>query len=235
MLRAPGERDIVIECKSVVWPETYYRDHNNEHNLNQRVCELLTGVCRDGAYELSYHEASLKGRKQREVERYAKRIARDIRSNLPRAKCQGVSGNDPIPWRFRPLGMHEINDDEPATGIRVEVAVGSAFVWEPTEYQRTLATTKAGYTKEFRRMLRNAAPKFEGYGDCLKMLLVQFCGEGSKVFLEEDLISIIESASLPAQIDEVWLAWQDWEDDRRYRLRWKRIRAAAVAAETATA
>ena len=226
LLRAPSERDIVIECKSVVWPAAYYRDHNNEHHLNERVSELLIEMCRNGAYELSYHESSLKGKKRREVERYAKQIAREVRSNWPRVERDGLSGKDPMPWRFRPLGIHEIEYDEPITGIRIEVRVGSVFLWEPAEYQRVNAATKAGYGGEFRRMLRKAAPKFEGYDDCLKMLLVQFCGEGSTVLLEKDLIDIIETTSLPAQIDEVWLAWQDWADDHSYRLRWKRVRTA---------
>ena len=28
LLKAPGERDIVIECKSVVWPADYFRNHD---------------------------------------------------------------------------------------------------------------------------------------------------------------------------------------------------------------
>ena len=55
LLRAPSERAIVIECKAVVWPATYYRDHEHEHHLAERLSELLIGMCRDRAYELSYH------------------------------------------------------------------------------------------------------------------------------------------------------------------------------------
>ena len=203
---------------------TYYRDHEHEHHLAERLSELLIGMCRDRAYELSYHESSLKGRKRSEVERYAKRIAREIRSNRSQAEYRGVSGKEPIPWSFRPLGVHEINQDEPATGIRVTVDVRSIFEMNPTEYERTVAAAKAGYGHEFRRTLQSAAPKFREFSDCLRMLLVQFCGEGSTILREEDLIDIMKSASLPTQIDEVWLAWQDWEDDHSYKLRWKRVR-----------
>ena len=225
LLRAPGERDIVIECKSVVWPETYYRFHSHEHRLDELVSGLVGHAFRDKMYELAYHEESLKGVTRRDVDRYAEQIAGAILSNLCQAKSRAISSKDPIPWNFRPLETCELYEGE-SIGIRFNVAVQS-MLWEGTSvYSQRLEALKAGYTGEFQRTLERAAPKFEEYADCLKLLLVQFCGEGSTILFEEDLIEIIGAASLPPLIDQVWLACEDWVNDYYCRITWKKIRCA---------
>ncbi len=225
LLRAPGERDIVIECKSVVWPKAYYRSHSHEHHLDERVSDLVGHAFRDKMYELAYHEDSLKGVRRRDVDWYAEEIAQTILSNLGQAKSGVISSKVPIPWSFRPLAPHELYEDE-TTGIRFHVALGSMPWEEPSDYSQRLEALKAGYAGAFQRTLEKAVPKFEGYADCLKLLLVQFCGEGSNMLFEEDLIEIIEAASLPPLIDQVWLACEEWKSDYYCRIKWERIRCA---------
>ncbi len=219
LLQAPREKDVVIERKSVVWPTTYFRDHDNEHELGNRVGKFLGNEFRDAAYQLTVCEASLKGKKQSEVVQYATQIAEEISSRRTEAKSCGIGSQEPIPWSFCLLASHELDYDEPRTGIRFTVIGKSSTAFDKGA---DLESIKAGYAGEFQRTLEKAAPKFGEYTDCLKLLLVQFFGDSSSI-LDEDIIEIIKSARLPKVIDQVWLALEDWVSESDYEIAWQRV------------
>ena len=219
LLQAPGEKDIVIERKSVVWPTTYLRDHSYEHEFDRHMRKLLGNEFRDAAYQLTVREASLKGKKQREVAQYAAQIVEEILSRRTEAKSCGIGSREPIPWCFRPLASHELEYDEPRTGIRFTVIGKSSTAFDKGADSESI---KAGYAGEFQRTLEKAAPKFAEYTDCLKLLLVQFFGDSSSI-LDEDIIEIIKSARLPKVIDQIWLALEDWVSESDYEIAWQRV------------
>ncbi len=224
LLQASGERDVVIECKSVVWPTDYFRDHDNEHRIGDRLFKSLGDMFRDASYQLTISEESLDGKKQSEVAQYAERIAQEISSRQTDAKSRGIGSSEPIPWSFRPLGPHEIDDGDPKTGIRFVILGQSTLGSDHSELLREYEAAKVGYAEEFQRTLEKAAPKFEEYTDSLKMLLVMFCGEGSSILSEDDVLEIIKSVTLPRLIDQVWLAQEDWVSEYNYEIAWLQVR-----------
>ena len=224
LLEAAGERDIVIECKSVVWPSDYFRNHDNEHHMGNYLFKSLGDAFRDAAYQLTISEESLDGKKQSEVDEYAERIAQEISSRETDAKSRGIGSSEPIPWSFRPLGSHEIYEGDPTTGNQVRY-LGKVHFWDgPLSTSSRVRGSEAGYAEEFQRTLERAAPKFEEYADCLKMLLVRFCGEGSGILSEDDVLEIIKSATQPNLIDQVWLAQEDWVSECDYEIAWLQVR-----------
>ena len=224
LLQAIGERDIVIECKSVVWPADYFRNHDNEHHIEDRLFKSLDDTFRDAAYQLTISEDSLSGKKQSEVAQYAELIAREISSRQTDAKSHGIGNSEPIPWSLRPLGPHEIDEGDPTTGIRFVTLGPDTFGRDHSELLQEFEAAKVGYAEEFQRTLERAAPKFDEYADCLKMLLVSFCGECSRIMSEDDVLEIIESATLPHLIDQVWLAQENWVSEHNYEIAWLQVR-----------
>ena len=184
----------------------------------------LGGTFRDAAYQLTISEDSLSGKKQSEVAQDAELIAREISSRQADAKSHGIDSSEPIPWSFRPLGSHEIDECDHATGIRLVTLGRSTLGRDHSELLQEFETAKVGYAEEFQRTLEKAAPKFEEYAYCLKMLLVRFCGEGSSILSEDDVLEIIESATLPHLIDQVWLAQEDWVSEHNYEIEWLQVR-----------
>ena len=224
LLQAPGERDIVIECKTVVWPPEYFRNHDKEHHIWDRLVKSLGNTLHDTGYQLTISEESLSGKKQREVAQYAERIARHMSSRQTDAKSHGIGNSEPIPWSFHPLGSDEIDEGDPTTGITFVIRGRSTFGRDHSELLQEFEAARVGYAEEFQRTLERAAPKFEEYADCLKMLLVRFCGEGSSILSEDDVREIVKSATLPHLIDRVWLAQEDWVSEHNYEIAWLPVR-----------
>ncbi len=228
LLDAPKEIPIVVERKSVVWPrDEYFSDHRNEHDLYDLFLERVYSygnAFTDSAYQLTVNARSLKGKKKGDVRRIAERIAEIVLSNQTAAKSpHGISSREPILWRFRPLSRYEMDASVPETGIGLMVHEDTEPS-EPSEIRRQIEVAKAGYASEFERAAQAAAAKFVKYSHCQKLLLAQFCGNGSSWLQDEDIVGIITSARMPTIIDQVWLAYPEWISEHDHEVAWKQIR-----------
>ena len=228
LLKASGETPMVIERKSVVWPrDEYFSDHSNEHDLHDlfvRRIRSLGNPFTDSAYQLTVNARSLKGKKKRDVERFAEQISDIVLSDQITAKSpRGIANREPIPWRFRPLSLRERDETVPETGIGL-VVWEEAEPSEPSEIRQRIEIAKAGYATEFERSAQAAAEKFVKYACCQKLFLVQFCGYGSDWLQDEDIVEIIKSARLPDMIDQVWLARREWVSEYDHEIAWEHIR-----------
>ena len=224
LLEADGEKPIVIEHKSIVWPPDYFSDHHNEHLLGDRVRRTLGTFFADSAYGLEVYESSLKSKTKKEIEKIAEQIARVIMSDSSLAKTnKGVSGTEPIPWRFHALSPMEREDAGLKTGFVTTTSSASSSDGL-SDILSGDEDAKAGYRSQFERAAANASEKFDGYSHCLKFLLVQFHGDDYFTVDEEHLIEIIRSAEMPETIDQVWLAEPEWVNDDEIELTWRHVR-----------
>ena len=227
LLEAPGKKkSIVIERKSVVWPRNYFSDHHNEHYLFDHFVSKLSLPCNpfnDSVYQLIFSTQGLTGKGKKEVISYAEQIAHIVLSDQPNAKSQrGIGRREPILWRFRPLSPQERDETVPETGIGY-LAEDPWEALEPSRIRQKTEMAWAGYAKEFTRLSEDAAEKFAKYTDCMKLLLVQFYGDGLSVS-DEAVTKIIQSAQLPEMIDQVWLAHQKWVSPNDHEIAWKLVR-----------
>lgn len=215
LLEATGEAPIVIERKSVVWPQNFGSDHNNEHHLRALIFSRLNSAespFTDSVYKLVVNENSLKERKQSQVGQFAEDIVRAIKSDLPVAKSRrGIKCKEPIPWCFRPLLPSERDENTPKSGVSVIVKGDWYFGDESGRISEENKEAKAGYSEALDKVVNQAAEKFAGYEHCLRLLLVQFFGSSSNWFMDDDVIELIQSAKLPEPIDQVWVAQEDCE------------------------
>ena len=121
--------------------------------------------------------------------------------------------------------MDERDDFPPnAAGVGINVMESVWSIWSSDDSQEDYEVVKPGYSGEFERAASAAAEKFTNYGDHLKLLLVQFHGEGGSVLDDEDEMSIIQSAELPERIDQVWLARHEWVNASDFEVAWERAR-----------
>ena len=219
LLEAPACVPVVIERKSVVWPKGHISDHSKEHHLDEILFGRLRGRFRDAPYRITFNEVSLKGKKKKEIEAIAEQISGTVLSNLPMAKSQsGIGSSLPVPWHLIPISHWERDETYP------EVGLGIFFESEGFQADtRDKILPKKGYAQRFKREAKNAAEKFAKYDYCIKLLLVQFYGDGSVWLGDEEIIKIIQSAKLPTLIDQVWVAWEDWVSEYDYEIAWKRV------------
>ena len=217
-----GDR-VVIERKDVVWPNTFERDHRKEHDLLNGIATALDEQFNDTTYELAFFADDVKGKKKRQVKGFAEEIAQHIVSNGDRAKSsRGTGSRSPVRWVFRPMTPDEIDEPSPTTGIRSSVTVSSGDA-ELRESIQKRAAALEGFAQRFDREANRAAKKFEAYTNDLKLLVVQFFGEGDYA-KDEDIVEIIHAAQLPNQIDQVWLTGREWVSIDDYELAWERVR-----------
>ena len=224
LLEADGEAPIVIERKAVVWPSDFQRDHSKEHDLPNRVTNVLGEEFNDFTYQLDFHADDLRGKKKGQVNGFGDQIAHLIITNTGKAKSHaGMGSRKPIRWRFRPLEPYEIEDPNPANGVRSSVNLGASWGLDPVESRDNRKTVLEGFAERFGREANNAGKKYDEYPNCQKLLVVQFFGESDSV-TDEDIFEIIRAAQIPNQIDQVWLTGGGWVGLNDYEFDWERVR-----------
>ena len=226
LLEAPGGISIVIERKAVVWPRHYFSDHANMHDFLKLFNAVMDDRFRDSLYQLMVTPDSLNGKTKRQIKDDAEQLAAIVMANQTSARSSvGIGQDKPTWWRFRPLSIYERADFAPnAAGVGINVMESVWSIWSSDDSQEDYEVVEAGYSGEFERAASAAVEKFTNYGDHLKLLLVQFDGEGGSVLEDEDEISIIQSAGLPERIDQVWLARHEWVNASDFEVAWERAR-----------
>ena len=224
LLECEGEVPIVIERKTVVWPSDFQRNHSKEHDLPKRVANILEEEFNDSTYQLACHVDDLKGKKKRQVDEFGNQIAHLIVSNIGKAKSPGgIGSRKPIRWGFRPLAPYEMDERNPANGIRSLVSLASSCDLEPPEFRQSKETALAGFAERFDREANKAGKKYDEYPNCQRLLVVQFFGESDSV-MDEEIIEIVKAARIPNQIDQVWLTGREWVSLDDHELAWERVR-----------
>ena len=230
-LDSPGEPSLVIERKSVAWPSgEYFADHRHEHQLGSLVQNRIHAVddsFSESLFQLTLSALALKGRKKTEMRAAAHQIADHILSSRDAAKSQrGVAGRQPIPWHFGPARFVDEDERPPGAWCLIQVEDGELdFGSSLEEFRRQRKSAREGYTAEFRSCVKAAAGKFADYGDCRRVLVVQFFGSMADARVSDaDLIEIVRTAEIPAVIDEVWVAYHDWVSASDYEVAWRHVR-----------
>ena len=224
--RVKGERPMVIEHKSVVWPNKHLANHSNEHVIADRVRGFLKGPYGDSLHLLTLKANDLKGQRQETVRQWADEIAGAILANEDRARSLGgIRALEPIPWRFRPLPPRERHDDAPRAGVEVQIEGEWIGLSRSCDSSEDLATAMVGFAHALQGVAHQCVPKFEKYGHCIRLLLLQFYGEDS-LWMEEDAKEIIRSAHLPISIDQVWLGEPEWVSEDDYEICWSLARGS---------
>jgi hypothetical protein len=215
LLEARGEIPVVIEHKSIVWPDLHLRDHQNEHTLFDHFSELVRKHFQDDLYQLTVAEEYLHHRKKGEILSLAKSLVEEV------LKSSGY-GHIPFPWRFERVPISHRLPDMPPAGVGIQVISDSCD--NPEAILKAYEEAKTGFRKAFERAATGVAKKFANYPDHRALLVLEFYGADSTWVLEEDLLELIRAAELRSSIDEVWITQREWFSDNDFELAWERAR-----------
>lgn len=218
-----NERRMVIERKQVV-AESYAMHHGNLHVLYDIIPEALAPHLGDALYAVELNDASLQGKRIRDVRAAAREITDQVIANLAGVKGGAIIGSQqPFPWRFGRVPEHMRDDNAPEIGVGVQVYDSDALADDPKTFLRQVGEAYAETKKVLERVLAEAEPKFVAYRDHLKIVVLEFYGDIS-LLGEEDVKRMVTEVELPALIDEVWVARHEWTSTWDYEIGYERVR-----------
>lgn len=200
LLESSGSVPMVIECKKIVCPPDYYKNHRTFHDvfscLQNLYREKLEPKLKNGAYRLWIEKDDLYKIKKKDILKVLSQILDQIEHNIKVfEKHQRITGKIPVAWCFE-----LVNDDEYESGIGLSCM----------QYRDTPSINWPNIEKEvsdqIQKYLKSASAKFKPYNDCLKVLVVELCGDIWSLPLPDQLGMIINSMAIPSEVDQIWLA-----------------------------
>jgi hypothetical protein len=217
------ERPMVIERKQVV-AESYAIHHGNLHVLYKVIPEALARHFGDALYALDIADASLQGKRKREVQAATDEIVNHVVANIESVKAGAFVGSQrPFPWRFGRVPDQMRADNSPEAGIGVQIHESNSQVDNPQAILRQVEEAYAETKMMLERRLTEAAPKFIAHQDHLKVVVLEFYGD-CNLLDEDDAKRMVTAVGLPALIDEVWVAQHEWISEWDYEIGYERVR-----------
>ncbi|MEH2319786.1 hypothetical protein [Nostoc sp.] len=112
-----------------------------------------------------------------------------------------ISSAEPIPWCFRRVPENERDDESHKSGLSLS---DSGKSWS---YQfETLAQAEEEIAKQLAKNLSETDDKFKEYAHRLKILVIEICGDILSIPAPEIIVEIIENATIPPSVNQIWLA-----------------------------
>lgn len=223
LLESTGDKCMVIECKKIVYPPNYFKNHRLQHQFFENFKEAFQLQLKPkiplDIYEIAVHRNSIFQRTERKASVIANQIVNDILNHLETFLISGkISADSPIPWYFRQLPSYERDEDTPESGLRV------SFPQECRSYACSLSEARQEISNQLSRILKKVEIKFKNYSHCLKILVLEICGESFLIPEPDTIDDIINQATLPPNLDQIWLAEPDWISDLNYSITYRQVR-----------
>lgn len=206
LLEASGEKSMVIECKKILYPRDYYEKHRHFHDFYEYFEESyvrdLKPVLAQDMYEIGINENALYQNKKQKFTSISNQIVAHVLQHIDEFHISNtISSLEPIPWCFRRVPENERDDESYKSELRLS---GSA---KSLSYQlKTLAEAEEEIAKQLVKHLSNTDIKFKDYANCLKILVIEICGDILSIPSPEVIVEVIENATIPSSVDQIWLA-----------------------------
>lgn len=220
LLKYSTGKIVVIERKSIVWPENFLSEEANGWLLANELEAKIGKHFADQAYELHLSASALRGKSKKQVRTIADLMVGKIIPYLEVATSEGGLGSkEPFPWW---LGQACDFDDDPTTpkqGIGVIISDSADRFYD----RKLREAAKVEYESRFQKAAISAAKKLAQYPDAVKIFVVQFHGYSDLIF-RDDLLNMIKLSTLPSEIDEIWYADEEPISEYECRVIWVRGR-----------
>lgn len=203
LLESPGHQPMVIERKKIVYPRDYYEKHRIFHLFFDcfRVLyeERLEPRLPKAIYEIRTHEKALSNYTKRQLRGLSEQIVEHISSHIETFTASDeICSNSPISWCFGKFQPEPADSFE--SGLKIHIRINSCF--SPS----VLAKAEEEIKNELARHLPAIDEKFQDYPSCLKVLILEICGNGSSLPLFDEIVEIVNTSDIPPSIDQIWLA-----------------------------
>lgn len=206
LLEALGNKPMVIESKKIVYPADYYKKHRHFHDFFKSFESFyvrnLKPVLSQDIYEIGINENALYQNNKQKLPLICKQIVSHVLQHIEEFHIYNkISSTEPIPWCFRRVPENERDDESYKSGLWLS---GSA---KPLLYRfETLTEAEEEIAKELAKHLSITDIKFKDYANCLKILVIEICGDILSIPAPEVIVEIIENATIPSSVDQIWLA-----------------------------
>lgn len=207
LLASSGCPDMVVERKLMVWPLDYYKYHRTEHDFGNHLSAIIGDAFRASLFCLEINVVHLRGNKQH-IKGFAEDIARDVLANRDYILATGkYAAKSPFPWYIRRAYEDERNSEVQDNGIIINFnELGAEDEYEEWVQAHPMIKDK------LEGVLENARLKFLTHGNCLRVLLIELCGDG--IALNPGVINeLVGEVVVPAEIDQIWLFEPDYVSD----------------------
>ncbi|MFB2838277.1 hypothetical protein [Floridanema evergladense] len=216
LLQWEGHQNMVIERKTIVYPPNYYDLHQRWHKFfdefKKFYDERLKSVLPEDVWQLELKVENLPN-KDEEIEEVAKKVVDIILEKWNKGQYLGkIRSLVPMPWCFQSLPVIERDENTPNSGIFI--CEWRTPILDLEDENIDPFSKAAKYVEnEISRLIKKAEPKFINYADCLRILILEPCGDIDLIPDPWAIAESIHKAPKPANIDQIWIAEGGYNDD----------------------
>jgi len=194
-------RRLVIEHKTFIWPPDHFQLHKSCHEVAERIEGIIGPLLDPGrAYRLEL-PGDLRGSRP-DLRAFADGVGATVRDRLSAVHHGAVlrwqrQGRE---WSFCEESDFEREYFQPSKGLIIEFA-GSWSALPPPD----LADEYAAVLTD---LLTRASDKFRTHADARRLLVLDPHGD-LRFTPDDEWARLLSSVAVPANIDEVWVSYQD--------------------------
>lgn len=193
---------LVIERKSVVWPESYAAHHQGEHRLFSLVSDAISPLLgQEAPYELRIYPLASTTRSA--LCQYVNEIKAVILEN--RDLLEGgttLKSKSARAFCLRKQSDLEREDGEPPNGLCIITTD------EPIAITDSSGDVDIGFSECLSRLLASAPAKFKNYGESRRIVLLQPISSTLYLAMNEQASTVLSQTSVPECVNEIWLGFE---------------------------
>jgi hypothetical protein len=210
---------LVIERKSISWPDDYPYGHKKSHFAADQLSAELTGLPTKHLYEIRL-PMQMEG-KDSELKAFALRATAEIKKAWPEIATGSIlTGriDNRWPFSFRQVPEWEKEENAPVSGLKF-IFVGSSSVFDfidPTDLPEQIASA-------LRKIYFGCVKKFGAYSEAKRVLVLEPHADLKRrsVVWWREVFSVLPP---PDEVGEIWSAKFDWVDDSSEAWVFERLR-----------
>lgn len=214
-------KEVVIERKLLTWPANHVEQHKNDHDLFNRIGDLLGPLLESHPYTLEICPPR-NMRKREERVALASALINEITKDLPSLRPgKPLSSTTPFRWSLQKECLGERDDGEPTDGLKIVThEMMPEDLLDPGQLPPQLLESLSKYYSACEK-------KFNDFGLATKILLLQLLPVSLASGLADTWWQqLLSHHPPPSTIDEIWCAVDYGEEARGYNKVYGRLSQA---------
>jgi hypothetical protein len=202
---AASGRTLVIEHKTFVWPRDHFQIHRSNHEVGERIEELIEPVLRSDLPYLLKLPDDLRGPREN-LRGFADDVGAFIHARID-VIHEGTVLRSRQPgreWLFRVQSGYDREYFQPSTGLIVEFG-GACSALPPPDLM-------AEYVSVLSQLLVRVSMKFRDHASARRVLVLDPHGD-LRFTPDEDWARLLAAVAVPDNVDEIWLSYHDMITD----------------------
>jgi len=201
-------REMVIEHKITVWPPKYMESHRAHHFFMKNLSEVISPYFYDELYAIDINIKDIEVKKSDKMLIISSLVEQILFYKNKLSDVYSITGMIPIHWVARKANAFEKENVDGSYGIIINI--NNFFT---TNHLIDMETVTFEIQKMLNKHFKSIIEKFKDHGHCHKVFVTEACGD-AMVINHKVLAEIISNMDIPCCIDEVWIEFSEWLDDK---------------------